>query len=848
MRQSPVTIEHLPRKKSSRVRFGALKYNPVNKTPGGVEPLDRGRHKTVGMSRREFVRNCAAGATAFVSGASLPANVKPPTALAVRQGSVSGIIPLDEDWLFGGKFQEAALQPAFDDATFERISLPHCVARLSWQEWNPDAWEALWIYRRHFTLPEDLRDQRVFLHFDGVMAGAVPVINGHTLPRHLGGYLPFHYEITEALAAGENVLAVAIDSRWSNTPPEGSPRGPKSIDYLEPGGIPRSVSLRVVPGIFFSDVFAKPVNVLEDGRRVDVACTLDASALPHGPVRIEATLIEGTKVLAKASRTVRVEKTGRTDAALTLENLGNVKLWEVNAPKRYGIRVELYIGKKRVHTYRIRIGFRDARFTNDGFYLNGHRLQLFGLDRHELYPYLGFAMPPRVLRRDAELLRHTFNCNFVRCSHYPQSEAFIEACDELGLMIWEELPGWQYLGDAAWKERALRDVREMVRRDRNHPAVVIWGVRINESTNDPELYRKTKAAADALDGSRPTSGTMTRHSTTGWLQDVFAYDDYHARPDGSVDIAEPLPRVPYFVTEAVGQFNYAERRGFNVKYRRAGEVGSQMRQAILHAQAHDRAAVCPRMGGVIAWCAFDYGSLMNSYDGVKYPGVADVFRIPKLGASFYMAQVDPTIRPVIAPNFYWDFGPHMPSGPGENAAIFSNCDRLELFVNGRHHATLHPDHTNYPHTAYPPFFADLRMDGAAKPELRIDGYVGHTHLLTRHFASDPATDRLLLGADSHILVGDGIDAVRLEFKAVDRYGAPRPFVGGEVELKVEGPGAIVGDNPFQWADSGSVGAVWVKSTKHETGHVKLTATHSSLGHASVEIEVSSPSSQMQRET
>jgi beta-galactosidase len=819
----------------------------VNKTIGEVGSLDRGRHKTAGMSRREFVRNCAAGATALVSGAALLVSENPPTALAVRQGSASGLITLNEDWLFGGRSHDAALRPAFDDANFERGSLPHCVVKLSWQYWNPEEWEAVWIYRRHFTLPQELHSQRIFLHFDGVMVGATPVINGHALPKHLGGYLPFQYEITDVLAAGENVLAVVIDSRWSNTPPEGSPRGPKSIDYLEPGGIPRSVSLRLVPQVFISDVFAKPVNVLEDDRRVDVACTIDASILPRGPVRIEAALLDGSRVVTCASQSLRVEKPGRTDVALTLANIGNVRLWDVNAPKLHCIRVALYINDRQVHEYRTRIGFRDARFTNDGFYLNGRRLQIFGLDRHELYPYRGFAMPPRVLRRDAELLRHTFNCNFVRCSHYPQSEAFIEACDELGLMIWEELPGWQYLGDAAWKERGLRDVQEMVRRDRNHPAVVVWGVRINESANDLELYRKTKAAADALDGSRPTSGTMTRHSTNDWLQDVFAYDDYHARPDGSADIAEPLPDVPYFVTEAVGQFNYAKQRGFDAKYRRAGDVELQMSQAILHAQAHDRAAAYPRMGGVIAWCAFDYGSLMNSYDGVKCPGIADVFRIPKLGASFYMAQVDPNIRPLIEPNFYWDFGPHTPSGPGKNAAIFSNCDRLELFINSRRHATLRPDHINYPHTTYPPFFTDLSMDGAGKPDLRIDGYVGQTRVLTRHFSSDPATDRLLLSADSHNLVGDGIDAVRLEFKAVDRYGAPRPFVGGEVEFKAEGPGVIVGDNPFQWATSGGVGAVWVKSTKHEAGHVKVTATHSSLGHASVEIEVSSPSSHKEHE-
>lgn len=204
-----------------------------------------------------------------------------------------------------------------------------------------------------------------------------------------------------------------------------------------------------------------------------------------------------------------------------------------------------------------RIGFRVARFEVDGFFLNGRRLQLFGLNRHELYPYVGGAMPQRVLR-------HESNCNIMRCSHYPQSEAFLDAGDELGLMVWEEIPGWQYVGDAAWKELAIRDAGDMVRRDRNHLAIVIWGVRVNESQNDPALYARTKQVANSLDDSRPTSGSMTPSSTNNWQQewhqDVFAFDDYHSAPDGSVGIRNPLPGVPYMLAEAVGSSTTVKAR------------------------------------------------------------------------------------------------------------------------------------------------------------------------------------------------------------------------------------------------------------------------------------------------
>ena len=273
-----------------------------------------------------------------------------------------------------------------------------------------------------------------------------PVINGHPLAQHLGGYLPSHYEITDWLKSGDNVLAVVVDSRWSNVPPEGSPDGPKSIDYLEPGGIFRPVCLRAVPPVFISDVFAKPMKVLDADRRIDVTCSIDAAAILATPGQIQVELKDGSRTIARTQQTLPIENPGRSEVTLTLSNLGNVALWDVDTPRLYDVVTTLSVDGRPVHDYRVRTGLRDARFEVDGFFLNGRRFKLFGLDRHELFPYVGFAMPRRVMRRDAEILRHEFNCNAVRCSHYPQSEAFLDACDELGLMVWEETPGWQYLG------------------------------------------------------------------------------------------------------------------------------------------------------------------------------------------------------------------------------------------------------------------------------------------------------------------------------------------------------------------------------------------------------------------
>jgi beta-galactosidase len=786
--------------------------------------------QTSSLSRREFTRRCAIGSLTLAASSIFN--------LAIAQKGPARIeFPLDQEWLFGGKLDSAS---SMDETAFAKVNLPHCVTKLSWEKWDPASWESVWLYRRHFSLPYETAGQRVFIKFDGAMTSATPKINGVALPEHFGGYLPFEYELTKFLKDGDNILDVEVDARWQDVPPDGNPKGPRSVDYLQPGGIVRPVRLCIVPQVFISDVFAKPLNVLSGSRSVAAKCTVNATEPAAQSYRIKVKLMDGDHVVSSAQKTVAIEKEGDTEVEINLTSLGNIKLWDVDAPHLYQVVTTLLLDGKPVHDHRCRIGFREAHFTEDGVFLNGRRLQLFGLDRHELFPYVGGAMPPRVMRRDAEILRREFNCNIVRCSHYPQSEAFLDACDELGLMVWQETPGWGYIGDALFEERVVQNVTDMIRRDRNHPAVVIWGTRVNESRNDQPLYRRTTEIARTLDGSRPTSGSMTSGSRkrwrTEWHQDVFAFDDYDSAPDGSVDIEGPTLGVPYMLAEVVGGFSYG-KKGFNNKYRRAGDVDLQVSQAIFHAEAHDRCARTKANSGAIGWCAFDYGSLMNSFKAVKCPGVADVFRIPKLGAAFYQAQVDPKIRAVIVPDFYWDFGAKRPGGPGKHAAIFSNCERLEIFIDGKHTGTAHPDRVSFPHLKYPPFFCDLEAGGSYCPELRIDGYVGDAKLLSKSFSSNVAHDQLFLAADDKELMADGADVTRVVFKVADQFGSERAFAGGTVAFELTGPGIIVGDQPFDLTDSGGVGAIWVKTIPNRAGLITLTATHSSLGKKTVEINV-----------
>jgi beta-galactosidase len=780
------------------------------------------------LSRRNFLQ-CALSLAALHS-----TRVRALTHLSGNgsPASTSRSIPLNLDWQFA-----KGADPTPD--AWSRVDLPHCVNKLSWQDWDFTQWQTLWTYRKEFTASPAAQRARCFLRFDAVMTKASPMLNGSKLEEHMGGFLPFEREVTHLLR-DRNLLTVGVDAQWLNVPPGGSPKGTTAVDYLMPGGITRGVSLLVRPPIFLSDVFAKPVNCLESARSVIIECTIDTQFTAARNLTVHAELLDGTTLLAHEHASCSIAADGLHATSLTLSRLGNIQLWSPENPKLYSVRVTLHDERTVLDMRTVRIGFREARFDVDGFFLNGVKSRIFGLNRHEIYPFVGFAMPERVMRRDAEILRHDFNCNTVRCSHYPQTEAFLDACDELGLMVWEEIPGWGYIGDDAWKALALRDTEAMIRRDRNHPSIIIWGTRVNESHNDLELYQKTNAISRKLDGTRPVSGSMTSLSTKNWLQGVYAYDDYHAREDGSVDMAPPLPGVPFMFSEAVGQFQYCHGgNGFHQYYRRAGDRSIFEQQALYHAQGHDRGNSDPRCAGVIAWCAFDYASPLNSTRGIKWPGVSDVFRIPKFGAAFYRSQVSPSKRPIIEPSFYWDVDDAVRINPGESAWIYSNCDALVVTVGAKAPMHVLPQHAAFPNLAYPPFYVDLSSADEGHFELRIDGYVANQLVLSRNFSSERSRDTLFAQADDEAIDADGMDATRVVFRAVDRYGAPAPCVDGVVNVHCTGPAALVGDMSFNMSETGGVGAVWVRSRAGQPGTVKITFDHPRLAEKSVTVRTRS---------
>src|SRR5882724_6694560 len=771
------------------------------------------------MHRRDFLKTTStviAGATiaraALAGNSTLPADSK-------ADGRM--ILPINRNWRFNKSVVDAAHARDFDDSGFERVVIPHTNVRLPWHSFDDKTYEFVSIYRRRFKLPPEAAGRHVFVDFEGVMTASTVWINGQRLGEYKGGYTPFSFDLTPHVNFdGENVLAVDVDSsERPDIPPFGY-----EIDYLTFGGIYREVSLRIVPSTFIENAFAKPKDVMSPNPSLDVDCFIqEMDPLPHArkfkdALTVEVELRDGDRVLAKGAQ--RVPPSPAAAAAIHsvhLENLGSIKLWDLTSPSLYTVRVRLLRGAQPVDEVSRTIGFREAQFTDHGFELNGKVIKLRGLDRHQTFPWVGQAMPGRAQRRDAQILRHKLKTNIVRTSHYPQSRHFLDACDEIGLLVLEEIPGWQHIGDEPWKLISIDNVSRMIRRDWNHPSIILWGVRINESKDDHDFYVRTNALAHKLDATRQTGG-IRYFQESEFLEDVFTMNDFGFP-------LKPPNHPRYLNTEFVGH-TYPTKT--------IDQVERLTEHTLRHARIHDQLASNPQFAGGIGWCAFDYNTHgdFGSGDRICYHGVTDIFREPKPAAGFYRSQCEPEEEIVLVPAFHWARGDA--SVGFSNVVVCSNCDHLKFYIDDTLVADVDPDRKQFSHLRYAPFVVELGELFHKWGDLRLEGYIRGKQVIVKRYSGRGGYQKFTLLPDDASLIADGADTTRVVLRVTDEFDAIRPFANDAIKFELEGPAEIIGDNPF--AVVGGTGAIWIRA-KEQPGTVRLIATHPVLGKQQVEFTI-----------
>lgn len=608
---------------------------------------------------------------------------------------------LNDDWLFTEQFEDSLVAPEYPENMLQPVRLPHTCKETPFHYFDESLYQMVSGYRRHLLIPKDWQGKRILLTFEGAAHDSTVFCNGKKVGEHHCGYTAFTVDLTDNVLYGQdNLLCVRLDSRENlNVPPFGY-----VIDYMTYGGIYRDVRLEVKEKVSLSDIF---VHTAIDFRSSPVTAQITSEITlteSDENVTIRQYYMPKSTAAAQESWRLLCEQTVSTDVSCDKEfsltaTITAPLLWDTEEANLYILKTQLYQDNMLLDETETTFGIREAVFKKDGFYLNGRKLRIRGLNRHQSFPYVGYAMPKSMQRLDADLLKKELGLNAVRTSHYPQSHYFLERCDELGLLVFTEFPGWQHIGDDSWKAQAVANAEDMIRQYRNHPSIILWGIRINESPDDDAFYEKTNAVAHKLDPSRPTGGVRAMKKSH-LLEDVYTYNDF--LHDGEMPGCDPKKKVtsdmekPYLISEYNGHMY--PTKSFDNEERRS-------EHAIRHANVLDAVAGQPDIAGSFGWCMFDYNTHKDfgSGDRICYHGVMDMFRNPKLAANIYACEQEQT--PVLEITSSMDIGEHPGCNRG-NIYILSNADSVKMYKNDRFIKEYLPEMSPYKHLKHGPILID----------------------------------------------------------------------------------------------------------------------------------------------
>ena len=639
-------------------------------------------------------------------------------------------ISLNNEWGFTKQFDTAFL--SWERDADETVRLPHSCAEMPYHYFDESIYQMRCGYRRSIFVPETWAGKKVVLQIGAAGHYAEVFCNGEHVTEHACGYTAFSADLTPFLKCGvQNRIVISVDSRETlDIPPFGH-----VIDYMTYGGLYREVSLEILESIHIKDAFLIPWIEKEmrlAGKtevpahlRTELEIAAEQIRDMENPVRIRQTVWElplltdemresqtGSEnnccdksvaaqetVLTKCKTRLREDLDREFRVYVTDLELAAVKLWDVTHPYCYLVRTELVSGEQVLDTIETEIGFRRTHFAADGFYLNERKLKLVGLNRHQDYPYVGYAMPRSIQELDADILKYELGLNAVRTSHYPQSQAFISRCDRIGLLVFTEIPGWQHIGGREWKRQAVRNVQEMVKQYRNHPSIILWGVRINESVDDDSFYLQTNTIAKTLDGTRATGGVRC-YKKSHLLEDVYTYNDFSH--DGTNPGCERKEKI---TSDRDKSYLISEYNGHMFPAKMFDSEDHRTEHALRHANVLNAIAGEDDIAGGFGWCLADYHTHRDfgSGDRICYHGVLDLFRNPKPAAHVYRANgVEETVLFVSSA---MDIGEHPTGNPGR-IYLFTNAECVKMYKNDRLVKIFFPQRDRWRHLAHPPIEID----------------------------------------------------------------------------------------------------------------------------------------------
>lgn len=545
-----------------------------------------------------------------------------------------------------------------------------------------DQWQGICYYAKHFEISASQLQKNIFLKFEGAMNVADVYINGKHIKEHLGGYLPFIIPLNGNVVEGSNTIVVRLDNRDNKTT---GPKPLKILDFNTYGGIYRDVKFIEENALYISDA---NIGRRDAGIKVDyivdkegtckVKVTVDAvnttNTLVNARMKCTLTNREGNSV-ASSMNDFNINASTHKSSVVEFE-VPQASLWSPDSPYLYRLTTTLYNGNEKSDEQTINVGFRTIEVTAEGMKLNGKPIFLRGVNRHQEYPYVGYAISNEAQWRDAYSIKRA-GFDYVRCSHYPQSPAFFDACDSLGILCLDAILGWQYFGDSLFEKHAIESSHELIRRDRNHPSILAWELSINET-------RMPKSFVGAVSSIRDEEQKSSL--TAGWVKggyDIYIEARQHRH---GVDTTRSL-----LVSEYGDWEYYAQNAGFNQDgwgdlkeeertSRQAREWGEKrmLQQALNVQEAHnDNLSTHAFADGY--WVMYDYNR--GYANDIEYSGVADIFRLPKFAYQFYRSQ-----RPAVGESSFNEpmvfIASHCTDSSATNVRVFSNCEEVKLFADG----------------------------------------------------------------------------------------------------------------------------------------------------------------------
>lgn len=620
-------------------------------------------------------------------------------------------------------------------------------------------------YRKTFTLSPEAVRRKVFLEFGAAFSLADVWINEQHAGQFMGGYTGFLVDATPWVRAGGNLVAVKVDSTHH---PDILPGiDGKDMDYALFGGLYREAAL----------ILKDPLHIRRHGVTVTTPTISADKAAVHVAVSVANDSDSGLDceclaVLRDASGTVVAEMSGRTDPGprdlatlhLTGAEIVRPALWSVDHPHLYTLEITIGREGQATDAEILNIGLRWVEFTNDrGFFLNGKSIKLRGLNRHQDYPGLGNALPPRLQVRDAEILKE-MGANFVRLSHYPQHPVFLDACDRLGILVYEEIASWQHIGGEMFARNAEHMMREMIARDKNHPSVVLWGL-LNEGRSLP-LFERLHRVAKECDPARPTvyaenHPAKGKELGTAFVPDVLGinYELHHID-----DIHAALPECKLVSSETT-----------NYEHRRRGDVEEDIGQVRRFKAETDIVEARDYLAGMALWSMHDYATDYELSWPIQASGVLDAYRLPKGGYWLLRARWASQLFVRIIGHWNWSGR----EGHLIPILVCTNGDSVELFLNG---ASL-GSRTDRPLAEWQAAYAPGILEAVAT---RDGTTVKHTVVT----AGEPAA--LRIEPSKKTLLADGADIVEMTITVADSHGAPVLTENGHAVLRIEGPATVRG--------------------------------------------------------